>query len=102
MIKNVNELKPMRSVRQVGLMIQASVDHVVERFLDPKNQQKGTHINTSPVEMYEHIIKESIECKQAYMDNEGFPREIEELSDTILLCVMRIDQIKKLQEKGVW
>jgi hypothetical protein len=86
-----------RTAQECNEMIAQAVPHIVGRFLDPKNVKKGTHINTPALQMYRWIQKEGLEAHQAYRNEEGWEREIEECCDGILLNIMRIDQILKEQ-----
>jgi hypothetical protein len=76
-------------------LVEQALPYIVGRYLDSKNEAKGTYLNTPALQMYRWIQKEGLEAHQAYRNNEGEIREIEEICDAILLGVMRIDQIKK-------
>lgn len=81
-------------------MLELASPHICRRYLDPKNVVKGSHRELDPIKHYRWIQHEALESLQAYRNNEGDDREIEELSDVILLSLMRIENIIK-NERGL-
>ena len=84
-----------RTAQEVNDLISQAIPEIRARFLDPKNVKKGTHLGIPPLQMYRWIQHEALEAHQAYRNDEGIKREIEECCDVILLSIMRIDQIMK-------
>lgn len=84
-----------RKEKEVDELIGQAMEHIRARYLDPKNQKKGTHIGVEPPKMYKWIEGEAHEAFRAWVDDEGVERELEELGDVMLLSAMRIDQIIK-------
>ena len=70
------------------------VPHVTERYLDPKNAVKGSHLDIEPMKLCRYIQTEALEVNQAYRNKEGLDRELEELGDIVLFCAFRVNQIK--------
>jgi len=88
-----------RTASGVNMLIAQAVEPVRARYLDPKNASKGSHREIESIKMYRYIQQEALEAHQAYRNNEGIQREIEEISDIILFSLFRIDQLIKQKQK---
>ena len=89
------EEKHVRNATTLDNLISQAMPLIQKVYLKPKNMAKGTHLNTEPLTMYRWLQHEALEAIQAHRDEEGLHRELSELSDVILISLMRIDQILK-------
>lgn len=74
-------------------MVNQAFPHILARFKDPKNAEHGDWLGTPGMEMYLWLKEEAQECYRAHLNKEGVDREIEELSDSILIGIMRLDEL---------
>ena len=79
-------------------MIDAATPHIADRYFDDKNAVKGSHLKMQPSRIYDWIVEEADECRDAFKNKEGVARELEELGDNMLLSLFRMDQILKSRE----
>jgi hypothetical protein len=83
----------MRTKEEVIKMWEDFSKYVIDRYLDPKNEAKGSHKNIEPLKNYKLISTERLEAEQAYRKNEGDERELSELGDATLLILFRANNI---------
>jgi len=75
--------------------------YILGRFTDPKNSKKGSWLNIEPMKINRYIQTEALEVNQAYRNNEGDERELQELGDVILFCLFRVHQIWVKHNKNI-
>ena len=94
----IKKIEEVRTIQRLNDMLSNATVLISERYFDPKNVAKGSHLNEEPLKILRWIQGEALEAVQAYTHKEGRTREREELADVMLLCAMRIDKIQKEEE----
>ena len=92
--------KYVRTEEMCKSLCDQGFEYILARFLDPKNVAKGDHSSIEPMMLNRFIQTEALELSQAYRNNEGFERELEECGDIALEVFYRIDQIIKKHLRG--